>query len=71
MVSAASIYDHKQMIVLIEAICIYANSFYVGVWAKVAVRPISVLLITMFPSRNKYTPGVGGVRSVIEIGVVL
>ena len=32
-----------------EAICIYANSFYVGAWAKVAVRPIAVLLITTFP----------------------
>ena len=25
-----------------------------------AVRPTSVLHITMFPSRNKFTPGVGG-----------
>ena len=32
----------------IVAICIDANSFYVGVWANVDVRPTPVLLITMF-----------------------
>ena len=37
------------LVFIFEAICIYANSFYVGAWAKVAVRPIAVLLITMFP----------------------
>ena len=56
---------------IFEAICTCANSFYVGVWAKVAVRPTPVLLITDVPPLGINLHQGWGVRSVIEIGVVL